>query len=719
MPRRGDRRGTRRGRAIGAAVGLVALIGAAVGLVNIPGEDSVIPTPSEIYLRLDLGSTIAAPGGFYRDLGALPSTDTWCTTARTAEHCWVFQQSSGDATDYGTPGGWHMTPNGSPRAGVVISVPVRDSTGWTSVTGEKGIAGMSSGNYFKNTPNTQADATKMSLTLVWQYIPQSGSNLLLNPSGATYYVRLTHPNNTRFDLATNGTGGSNIMRTTFNADNAWHCCTSVMDKSAADLGVVYCDGAEMTSTFKDFSSVGSTAWSGSTLLVGYNSSSTIARLRMDLEALTLAQHQALCGDLWQAPAGGVNDRKPQAVHDTWTQTGGARCYPSDYPPTRAVCVPGGLPPYVHDASGLGVPVDGKDQTNRVLYSTGIDCTTWTCATSTIAAAVAPDGSNTAGDITHGGGTVDATATGYANSTALTMRFWANCSSGTFDATHVGGAGHWTVACATVGGAWTLLTSTHAAVTEVQAWQSDGSGNVRLRFSGADAKVWAPTLTEEAGTGYSVIPTGASAVSTGDISWSIANGLIDSGAQLLADGDCEAVEGGDATTIAWTAGNNATLTKDATDPHGGVRSLRIAYSDTSFPLASQAIITIGKMYRVIGWGHGDGTFAWSLKDAAVTVFTGTNSTSWQGFDFTYLATATSLRFLSHATAAGYAEIDDVTVYEQEPYGDYYRVGDTVTQDIWQASGTCWDTTSSTTGALLLSGASGSECSGVWYGLEVRR
>jgi len=88
-----------------------------------PGSHGTSYAPSVVSLWLDAD----------RDLGALPARSGWCAGS---DHCWVFQQSSGDATDYGDVGGWHLSPYGSPRAGVLASVPTRDATGWVDYTSE-------------------------------------------------------------------------------------------------------------------------------------------------------------------------------------------------------------------------------------------------------------------------------------------------------------------------------------------------------------------------------------------------------------------------------------------------------------------------------------------------------------------------------------------------------------------------------------------------------
>jgi hypothetical protein len=232
------------------------------------------------------------------------------------------------------------------------------------------------------------------------------------------------------------------------------------------------------------------------------------------------------GDL---PAGGTADNKPLVADQSWTRTGGDSCYPISS--TDASCFEDSEVAYTVDATGIGWVVE-PSATNRILYSTAIDCTNWTCRGTASATALqtSPDGGATATTITVGTGTNDVfkSATGYAVSTLLTMRFWIKCSTGTPIVQNPWGAGigKWSIDCSAIGGAWALLTESSASVTEVSAFCSDGSGNAGSQFLATSgtvtASIWAPTLTEEPGTGLAVIPTAASAVSTGDVAWRIDN-----------------------------------------------------------------------------------------------------------------------------------------------------------------------------------------------------
>jgi hypothetical protein len=215
----------------------------------------------------------------------------------------------------------------------------------------------------------------------------------------------------------------------------------------------------------------------------------------------------------------------------WTQTGGARCYQSSA--TSAICVPGGEPGYAWTANGIGWPVE-PSRVNQVLYSTDVTCSTWTCTGSaTASGAVAPDGSATASllAIAAGANHIEQDMPGaFSPSVDLHLSLWVKCGSLGNKNIHASdsgdGSGDWTIDCTCLGTTdWHYLTETHACVTETVQWASDADGDCGIHFDGDIGApyaglVWAPTLTET--PGLSVIPTGASAVDTGDIAWLIDN-----------------------------------------------------------------------------------------------------------------------------------------------------------------------------------------------------
>lgn len=213
---------------------------------------------------------------------------------------------------------------------------------------------------------------------------------------------------------------------------------------------------------------------------------------------------------------------------------GTICYAQSA--TTSKCFAANVLAYTVDATDTGWPIE-PSQVNRIPYNVSSTCdgTPFTCTTATMDATSAdPAGGTTASTITMGGGSVslDAVA-GHTASTAVDLRMWAKCSSGTLDASNVGGAGHWTVNCTTVGGSWALLHSTHAAVTEVQAWQTTAASALNVTLSGADVSVWQITATEETSYQNSTIPNATGAAATvGATVWTVSN---DTGAYWAASG----------------------------------------------------------------------------------------------------------------------------------------------------------------------------------------
>jgi hypothetical protein len=372
---------------------------------------------------------------------------------------------------------------------------------------------------------TQTYSTKTSVSVVFKAGPVNDVQFMVfhgNPQGI------------RVNLANTGIIRGSFIGTVATVDMdsaatygdwAWHCMTVVFDSSGANLGRIYIDGVQDGAA--DFSGVGVVATSADTFAAaGDGAGNTLyggmARLRVDIgTAATLADHNLLCGRLWNKPYNATPG--PQLADVTFTRTGGTACL--NMGSDAATCHPGDLLGLGYSAtlSQIGWAVHPA-LTNRVLHSvTDIDCVDWTCVgAATIAASVAPDGSLTGGSMTHAAGSIQTTAAGYANSTALDLRVWVKCAAGTLAITHSGDAGDWDVDCthASLNGTWELLDSSHAAVTENAAFASDAGGALLLDFAGADAEVWCPTAVE--GTNYLgvCIPTVAAAVATGDITLTV-------------------------------------------------------------------------------------------------------------------------------------------------------------------------------------------------------
>ena len=222
-----------------------------------------------------------------------------------------------------------------------------------------------------------------------------------------------------------------------------------------------------------------------------------------------------------------NVAPPYDWRSGYTRTG-TICYSQDATATTSKCFAANVLPYTTDATDVGWPVE-LTQVNKMPYNVSASCdgTPFVCTTATMdSTTVAPDGTATASTVTFGGGTIDATGTGYTALTALDFRIWAKCAGGgTLDASHVGGTGHWTVDATAMGTGWRLLYPARAEVTEAAAMTSDASGNLSIRLAGVDCSFWHMTATEKVSWQHSTIPTtGAAAATVGTAVWSINNDL---------------------------------------------------------------------------------------------------------------------------------------------------------------------------------------------------
>jgi hypothetical protein len=136
-------------------------------------------------------------------------------------------------------------------------------------------------------------------------------------------------------------------------------------------------------------------------------------------------------------------------------------------------------------------------------------------------------------------------------------------------------------------------------------------------------------------------------------------------EIVQDGDMET-----SGTAVWTANNTATLTKNTTSPHGGSNIIRVARNGSNQPNASQAVLVIGKTYRFTGYARSGSTTDSSPRvyNSGTTLTTGnsTDTTTWQFFDVTFLATGTGLGIgTSTSTGTNFVDWDDISVSEVDP------------------------------------------------------
>lgn len=146
-----------------------------------------------------------------------------------------------------------------------------------------------------------------------------------------------------------------------------------------------------------------------------------------------------------------------------------------------------------------------------------------------------------------------------------------------------------------------------------------------------------------------------------------------GAELVVDGDMEAVG-----TAAWSS-LQATLSKETSTPAEGGQYLHIlatAGAGLRYPEAFQTILTVGATYIVSGFLAGDGTQVPYVYNGATLLFTGTSSVSWQYFEVTFVATATTLEFLfaiNNPTGTEYIDVDFVSCKHVEVSGAVPMMG----------------------------------------------
>lgn len=215
-----------------------------------------------------------------------------------------------------------------------------------------------------------------------------------------------------------------------------------------------------------------------------------------------------------------------------------------------------------------------------------------------------------------------------------------------------------------------------------------AGNVKANIGGTDGTVnnangtYTQIIISGSTTTFSILRGGSDF--TGDIdNITVTQVNIPStsatATQLITDGDMES-----SGTSAWIAGNSAVLSKQTTNPQGGSQVLRVTRGSSSSD-ARQEVLTIGQVYRVTGYARSDGggiAVPLVLHDGG-TPFTGTTSTSWQPFDFVFVATGTTIYLRNNATSgSNYVEFDDVVVSPD----NYIRSDEIIQDGDMEASGT---------------------------------
>lgn len=151
---------------------------------------------------------------------------------------------------------------------------------------------------------------------------------------------------------------------------------------------------------------------------------------------------------------------------------------------------------------------------------------------------------------------------------------------------------------------------------------------------------------------------------------------ENGTQLLVDGDMEA-----AGTAAWANYASATITKETTSPHSGSQCIRCYGVAGAGQGIKQTILGSGLRYKITGYARSDGTRLPLIYIGGANVsWTGTNSTSWQEFNFEVIADGVNCLFLKNSLT-GYVEFDDLRIELMEArtnnigsLGGYSLLGD---------------------------------------------
>jgi hypothetical protein len=135
--------------------------------------------------------------------------------------------------------------------------------------------------------------------------------------------------------------------------------------------------------------------------------------------------------------------------------------------------------------------------------------------------------------------------------------------------------------------------------------------------------------------------------------------------LIADGDMEA-----SGVTAWTAGGvNPVLSKQTGSPFNGLQCLRIANTGAgdAWASANQAVLRVGKRYRITGKARGDGSKSPGIGTelSFSDIWYGTSSTSWQYIDVEFSPKQGTLRLYKLTAGIGYSEFDDMRLVEIPP------------------------------------------------------
>lgn len=134
-------------------------------------------------------------------------------------------------------------------------------------------------------------------------------------------------------------------------------------------------------------------------------------------------------------------------------------------------------------------------------------------------------------------------------------------------------------------------------------------------------------------------------------------------QILVDGNMEAAD-----TSAWTIINNGIMTKETADPPSGARNMRIEINTgkTHATVYQYPVLTIGTIYKFLGWYRTDGTAVAQIKyQSSPTNLLPTSPTEWTYFEHIVTAGYEYAALQVSGTAGNWVEFDDVFITEYTP------------------------------------------------------
>lgn len=168
---------------------------------------------------------------------------------------------------------------------------------------------------------------------------------------------------------------------------------------------------------------------------------------------------------------------------------------------------------------------------------------------------------------------------------------------------------------------------------------------------------------------------------------------------------------------WTA-TQSILSKQTSTPHSGNQCLRVAYDGShAIGNANQTVLTSGNTYRIIGYLRSDGSATPIIQtNGSQTLFTGTTSTSWQGFDVTFISNGTAIVLTSVSSAGHYSEFDDISIelLNVGRFSDWYGLADPLADGYMDTDGySAWTAYQTTLSKQTTSPHSGTQCLRVAY------